>query len=114
MAVLDQAHGPHSADRRSPGRRLLDLAGGMMARGGGIAGRLYRGDVSINFVRRQRTWYLISGIILLVSVVALLTRGLNFSQDFTGGSSFTFPASSSMSQGAISRVVTAAGGGDAT
>jgi preprotein translocase subunit SecF len=86
----------------------------MMARGGGIAGRLYRGDVSINFVRRQRTWYLISGIILLVSVVALLTRGLNFSQDFTGGSSFTFPASSSMSQGAISRVVTAAGGGDAT
>ena len=82
--------------------------------GGGIAGRLYRGELSVNIVHRQRRWYAISGLILLVSVIALLTRGLNFSQEFTGGSSFTFPASSSMSQGAISRVVTAAGGVDAT
>jgi preprotein translocase subunit SecF len=83
-----------------------------MARGG-IAGRLYRGEVSVNFVRRQRTWYAISGLILLVSVVALLTRGLNFSLEFKGGASFSFPSTSSTSQGAISRVVSAAGGGDA-
>ncbi len=85
-----------------------------MARaGGGIAGRLYRGDVSINFVSRQRLWYAISGLILLISVIALLTRGLNYSIEFKGGSSFTFPATSSTSQNAISRVVTSAGGGDA-
>lgn len=82
--------------------------------GGGIAGRLYRGEVSINFVGRQRLWYAISGVILLISVVALLTRGLNFSQEFTGGSSFTFPANSLTTQGAISRVVSAHGGGSAT
>jgi preprotein translocase subunit SecF len=82
----------------------------MMARGGGIAGRLYRGEVSINFVGRQRLWYAISGMILLVSVAALLIRGLNFSQEFTGGTSFTFPANSATSQDAISRVVNAAGG----
>ena len=82
-----------------------------MARaGGGIAGRLYRGDVSINFVSRQRLWYAISGLILLISVIALLTRGLNYSIEFKGGSSFTFPATSSTSQNAISRVVTSAGG----
>ena len=46
-----------------------------MAGHGGIAGRLYRGDVSINFVRRQRLWYTISGIILLVSALALVLRG---------------------------------------
>jgi len=86
----------------------------MMAHGGGIAGRLYRGDVSINFVGRQRLWYAISGVILLISVVALLVRGLNFSEEFTGGSSFSFPESSATSQGAISRVVTQAGGGDST
>jgi len=85
-----------------------------MAHGGGIAGRLYRGDVSINFVGRQRLWYAISGVILLISVVALLVRGLNFSEEFTGGSSFSFPESSATSQGAISRVVTKAGGGDST
>ena len=82
--------------------------------GGGIAGRLYRGDVSINFVRRQRTWYAISGAILLVSVIALLVRGLNYSLEFKGGSSFTFPPTASTSQNAISRVVNAAGGSNAS
>jgi preprotein translocase subunit SecF len=85
----------------------------MMA-GGGIAGRLYRGDVSINFVRRQRTWYAISGAILLISVIALLVRGLNFSLEFKGGSSFSFPPTASTSQDAISRVVNAAGGSNAS
>jgi preprotein translocase subunit SecF len=86
----------------------------MMARITEIPGRLYRGDVSINFVGRQRMWYAISGIILLVSIVSLLTRGLNFSEDFTGGSSFQFPSTSSTTQTAISRVVESAGGGSAT
>jgi preprotein translocase subunit SecF len=86
----------------------------MMAGVGGIAGRLYRGEVSINFVRRQRLWYAISGLILLVSVVALLVRGLNFSLEFKGGSSFTFPSSSSTTQDAIAQTVSKAGGGDAS
>jgi preprotein translocase subunit SecF len=87
----------------------------MMARHhGGIAGRLYRGDVSINFVRRQKLWYTISGIILLISVLAVVFKGLNFSQEFKGGSSFTFPASSATTQEAISRTVSEAGGGDAS
>jgi preprotein translocase subunit SecF len=113
MALLHPAHGPHAADRRPKQRHLLDLEGVMMA-GGGIAGRLYRGDVSINFVRRQRLWYAISGAILLISVIALFVRGLNYSLEFKGGSSFTFPPTSSTSQTAISRVVTQAGGGDAS
>ncbi|HET6151914.1 MAG TPA: protein translocase subunit SecF [Marmoricola sp.] len=82
--------------------------------GGGIAGRLYRGDVSINFVGRQRLWYAISGVFALISAIALLVRGLNFSLEFKGGSSFTFPATSSTTQGAISRVVSATHGGDAS
>ena len=85
-----------------------------MASVGGIAGRLYRGEVSINFVGRQRMWYTSSGVILLVSVVALIVRKLNFSVEFKGGSIFQFPATAAASQGTISRVVTAAGGGDST
>jgi len=90
-----------------------------MAGFGGIAGRLYRGEVSVNFVHRQRMWYTISGIILLVSVIALFARGLNFSVDFKGGSTFQFPYSSSQGsvstvQGQISEVVKANGGGDST
>jgi preprotein translocase subunit SecF len=91
----------------------------MMAGGGGIAGRLYRGEVSVNFVGRQRTWYTISGLIVLVSAIALIVRKLNFSVDFKGGSVFEFPSSPSQGgttvvQGMISRIVKGAGGGDAT
>ncbi len=63
-----------------------------MSRLGQIPGRLYRGEVSVNFVGRKRTWYTISGLILLVSIVALLTRGLNYSVEFKGGSILQFNA----------------------
>ena len=71
----------------------------MMLRPGQIGGRLYRGEVSINFVGRQRLWYAISGLILVVSIVALLVRGLVFSVEFKGGAVFNFSApSASLSQ----------------
>jgi preprotein translocase subunit SecF len=63
-----------------------------MSRLGNVGGRLYRGEVSINFVSRQRIWYSISAAILLVSVVALFARGLDFSVDFKGGAVFQFSA----------------------
>jgi len=65
-----------------------------MSRLGNVGGRLYRGEVSIDFVGRKRTWYSISGAILLISIVALLVRGLDFSVDFKGGAVFQFPAPS--------------------
>jgi hypothetical protein len=48
----------------------------MMSRLGNVGGRLYRGEVSVNFVGRKRTWYAISGAILLISIVALVVCGL--------------------------------------
>jgi preprotein translocase subunit SecF len=64
----------------------------MMSRLAEIPGRLYRGEVSVNFVGNARRWYAISGLILLVSIIALATRGLNFSVDFSGGSILKFAA----------------------
>ena len=63
-----------------------------MSRLGEIPARLYRGEVSVNFVGRRRTWYTISGLILLIGIIALATRGLNFSVDFKGGSILQFSA----------------------
>jgi preprotein translocase subunit SecF len=90
-----------------------------MAGVGGIAGRLYRGEVSVNFVGRQRMWYSISGLIVLVSAIALIVRKLNFSVEFKGGTVFEFPSTASQgstaqAQGEISRIVTTGGGGDST
>jgi preprotein translocase subunit SecF len=63
-----------------------------MSRLGQIGGRLYRGEVSYDFVGRQRRWYTISAAILLISIVALFARGLDFSVDFKGGAVFQFSA----------------------
>jgi preprotein translocase subunit SecF len=81
-----------------------------MASLGSIGGKLYRGEVSVEFVGRQRLWYTISGVILVVSAVALIVFGLNFSVDFKGGSVYQFAAgNSSISQ--VRQTVSGAGGG---
>src|SRR5215467_5435975 len=82
-----------------------------MASLGSIGGKLYRGEVSVEFVGRQRLWYTISGVILVVSAVALIVFGLNFSVDFKGGSVYQFAAgNSSIAQ--VRQTVSGAGGGD--
>ena len=63
-----------------------------MSRLGQVGSRLYRGEVSYDFVGRKRRWYAISGAILLISVVALFVHGLDFSVDFKGGAVFQFTA----------------------
>ena len=37
------------------------------------------------FMKTRRVWYAVSGIMVLVSLALLFTRGLNFGIDFTGG-----------------------------
>ena len=50
--------------------------------------RLYRGELSYDFIGKQKRWYTISGALLLISVLSLGIFGLNFSQDFRGGAEF--------------------------
>jgi preprotein translocase subunit SecF len=82
-----------------------------MSRLGAIGGRLYRGEVSVDFVGRRKLWYTISGLILVISIVALGVRGLNFSVDFKGGNLFEFRAPGA-SAPQIASIVKGAGGGD--
>ena len=82
-----------------------------MSRLGAIGGRLYRGEVSFDFVSRKKLWYTISGLILVISIVALAFRGLNYSVDFKGGNLFIFKAQG-YTNTQISSVVKGAGGGD--
>ena len=77
---------------------------------GNIGGRLYRGEVSVEFVRRQKLWYTISAVILLISIAALVFRGLNYSVEFKGGSVFQFKDNAATTT-EVTNVVTGAGGG---
>jgi preprotein translocase subunit SecF len=47
--------------------------------------RLYRGETSYDFVGRRRRWFAISGAIIVIGLISLLVRGLNFGIEFKGG-----------------------------
>src|SRR5450756_3005775 len=53
--------------------------------------RLYTGDIAYNFIGRRKIWYTISAIALLISIAALLIRGLDLGIEFRGGSDFQVP-----------------------
>ncbi|WP_179464120.1 protein translocase subunit SecF [Janibacter alkaliphilus] len=55
---------------------------------------LYTGRRSVDFVGRARTWYAVSAVLILIAVLALGVRGLNFGLEFTGGSEFRVATSS--------------------
>ncbi len=57
----------------------------------GFGQRLYRGEVSYDFVGRWKRWYVISGIILIVAIGSLAIRGLNLGIEFRGGADFSIP-----------------------
>ena len=58
----------------------------------GFAHRLYTGEISYDFVGKRKIWYLISGTLILISILAIGVRGLNFGIEFRGGADFQAPA----------------------
>ena len=75
--------------------------------------RLYYGQTKFDFVRRWRTWFAISGIIILAGAISLGTRGLNYSIEFVGGTSWQVNANgASVTQ--ASAAIAPFGIGDAT
>lgn len=71
-----------------------------MAGSDSLSSRLYRGELSIDFIRRRRLWYAISLVIVLLALTGLLTRGLNTSVEFRGGNDFRVevPATTSVGE----------------
>lgn len=62
-----------------------------MSRVGNLGSRLYRGEVSYDFVGHQKRWYIISAIVLLVAIVSLVTKGLTLGIEFEGGAVLQLP-----------------------
>jgi preprotein translocase subunit SecF len=53
---------------------------------------LYTGQVSFNVVGNRRRWYAVSGALILISLLALGIRGLNFGIEFSGGTVLNIPS----------------------
>lgn len=64
----------------------------MSAERAGLWHRLYHGETSFDFARRWRRWFLLSGLVIVVGLVSLATRGLNLGIDFRGGTSWEVKA----------------------
>ena len=77
-----------------------------MSRFATLGNKLYTGETSLDIVGKQRTWYAISGVILLVAIGALLTLRLTLGLEFTGGSEFRVTAAQTTSDVVGARAVT--------
>ena len=53
-----------------------------------LGNSLYTGQKSIDFVGRKWLWYAISGLIVLLAVLGLSVKGLNYGIEFTGGTQY--------------------------
>ncbi|MDQ1420030.1 MAG: preprotein translocase subunit SecF [Acidimicrobiaceae bacterium] len=58
--------------------------------------RLYRGETSFDFVGRRNRWFTISAAIIVLGLIALLVRGLNFGIEFKGGTVWEVQSNSSV------------------
>jgi preprotein translocase subunit SecF len=59
-----------------------------MSKFGQIGHRLYTGEISYDFIGHRRRWYLVSAIMIAVSIFSLAVRGLDFGIEFKGGADF--------------------------
>ncbi len=50
--------------------------------------RDFLANANFNFLDRRKTGYIISSVIIILGIVSLTTRGLNFGVDFTGGRTY--------------------------
>ena len=60
---------------------------------------LYTGARAIDFIGRRRRWYLLSAVLVLLSIVVPILRGgYHFGIEFTGGAQYTINDPSSLNQ----------------
>jgi preprotein translocase subunit SecF len=64
-----------------------------MSGGGGVAARLYRGELGVNVVGRRRMWFTVAAVLLLIAISSMLIRQFTLGIDFRGGNEFQIPAS---------------------
>ena len=43
----------------------------------GFTHALYTGEISYGFIQRRKLWYTISAVVIVISLIGLLVRGLN-------------------------------------
>lgn len=64
-----------------------------------LRNRLYRGETTFDFIRDRRRYFILSAVLIIISILSLLVRGLDGSVDFTGGTIIEAPNRSGADDG---------------
>lgn len=75
--------------------------------------RIYRGELHIDFVGNRRRWFTFSAVIVTISILALLVRGLNLGLEFKGGVSLEVENVNAVTVGEVRTALESAGFPDA-
>ena len=75
----------------------------------GVWHRLYHGETTYDFVGKRKIGFTISAVLLVITLVSLLGRGLNLGLDFKGGVVWDVPAKNGLTVGDVKSVLEANG-----
>lgn len=81
-----------------------------MSRLGTMGAKLYRGEVSYDFIAKRKVWYAVSAALLAISLGSLLFKGLTLGIEFRGGAEFRVKSATVSEQAMRSTVSSAVGG----
>lgn len=73
---------------------------------------LHTGKRSVPFVARRRTWMIIAGALVVLSILLVLFKGLNAGIEFRGGSQFTITGAQTLEEQVAHDVVAEHGSGE--
>ncbi|CAN7403630.1 protein translocase subunit SecF [Mycolicibacterium frederiksbergense] len=68
--------------------------------------RLYTGTGAFEVIGKRKLWYAVSGVIVGISLLAMLVRGFTFGIDFEGGTKFSMPVDGAKGQATTEQVET--------
>ncbi|MBJ7466603.1 MAG: protein translocase subunit SecF [Mycolicibacterium sp.] len=68
--------------------------------------RLYTGTGAFEVIGKRKLWYTVSGVIVGISLLAMLVRGFTFGIDFEGGTKFSMPVDGAKGQATTEQVET--------
>lgn len=68
--------------------------------------RLYTGTGAFEVIGKRKLWYAVSGVIVGISILAMLIRGFSFGIDFEGGTKVSMPVDGAKGQATSEQVET--------
>ncbi|MCF6386127.1 protein translocase subunit SecF [Mycobacterium sp. MBM] len=71
--------------------------------------RLYTGTGAFEVIGKRKLWYAVSGVIVAISLLAMLLRGFTFGIDFEGGTKVSMPVDGAKGQATTEQVETVFG-----